>query len=182
MNSQPNLNIATLRAILEEIARMSEQSSLTGMSGTLPRLTSRYNEVVSELAEQGHPASRHFKPLDPATATLGDVMVDSQLLGAALQGDPQRREGASFDHIVAIAPFLSSEDLGNMLISELQNGGDVPRHLLPALAPFLSSSTLSELIRMRPPQTPTAPRAPTEPHASAAPQAPEAPAPFQGEE
>lgn len=82
--------------------------------------------------------------------------------------------------LVAMAPFLDSEDLAAMVTAHMEAGGEFDEGLLVALAPFLGSQTLGRLVkarmmRGRAPAAPQAPQAPTAPQASEPPQAPAAP-------
>lgn len=83
--------------------------------------------------------------------------------------------------LVAMAPFLDSEDLAAMVTAHMEAGGEFDEGLLVALAPFLGSQTLGRLVKQRmmrgrvpaAPQAPQAPQAPEPQQAPAAPQEPE---------
>jgi hypothetical protein len=82
--------------------------------------------------------------------------------------------------LVAMAPFLDSEDLAAMVTAHMEAGGEFDEGLLVALAPFLGSQTLGRLVkarmmRGRAPAAPQAPQAPPAPEAPVAPPAPSGP-------
>lgn len=74
--------------------------------------------------------------------------------------------------LVAMAPFLDSDDLAALVMEHMEEGGDFDEGLLVALAPFLGSQTLGRLVRSRMKRKPARPEAPSAPE----PPAPPAPA------
>lgn len=77
--------------------------------------------------------------------------------------------------LVAMAPFLDSDDLAALVMEHMEDGGEFDEGLLVALAPFLGSQTLGRLVRARMKRRTLRPEAPPAPEPPAPPAPPEEP-------
>lgn len=192
--SNPHIDVA--RRILAELSQMAEHASLTGgLQGGQRSAVQAYNGALETLRGQGIVPEGMFEPLQAEEASYGTLAVQARLLLAILpdEGREQRRRRDRRDSddeglgaVVALAPFLDSEDLAQMVRERINEAAEVSDGILTALAPFLDSGDLGQLVRrrMRPPvpkaaDAPEPPRPPEPPRAPEPPVPPHAPAPPQ---
>ncbi len=172
-----NPTLDTVRRILAELANTAEHASLTRSLGGGEKAAARaFNGALATLTSQGLVPEGMFESMSLDDADYGSLGVQARLLLACLEDEPspkrrrRDRDGASGEGlgaVVALAPFLDSGDLAQMLRERIDETVEVPDHLLTSLAPFLDSGDLGELVRRRmrprPPQAPTMPAAPDVP-------------------
>lgn len=182
--SNPHIDVA--RRLLAELAGMAEHASLTGgLSGGQKTAAQAFNGALETLRVHNAIPDGMFTPVNLDEADYGSIGVQARLLLAVLpeEGREQRRErnrrnsdDEGLGAVVALAPFLSSDDLAQMVRERIDEAAEVSDGILTALAPFLDSGDLGQLVRrrMRPP-VPKAPAAPEAPQ----PPVPEPPAPPQ---
>ena len=182
--NNPQLDVA--RRVLSELAGMAEHASLTGsLRGGEKSAARAFNGALDALRTHEAIPDGMFERADPEAADYGSLGVQARLLLSILPAEREDRrerdggrrrnrddedEGGGLGAVVALAPFLDSEDLAQMLRERIDETTAVPDGLLTALAPFLNSGDLGELVRRR-----MRPRAPESPQAPAAPPAPPAP-------
>ncbi len=148
MKDHQNPELSTIRSILNELSELAEHSTLTGSlsSGTRQAALS-YNAALAFLTARGSLPQGMFEPMDVDRADYGEIGVQCRLLLAATNVE-RKREDRGFSDVVALAPFLKSEDLAE-LVRERIGDASLPTGLLAGLAPFLDSETLGGLVRGR---------------------------------
>lgn len=147
--SEINFSFNSARKLLREIGELSEHASLTrSMQGGAPRVAERYNAVLRFLIREGQVPADLFNELDPMKTNFDELGVEARMLIAFVSEDKKSKK-EDFGPVVALAPFLNSSDLAQMIREKMDQGIDLADDLLPALAPFLESETLGELIRRR---------------------------------
>ncbi len=170
-----NPHIAVARRVLTELAGMAEHASMTGsLKGGQRAAAVAFNGALATIRAHDAIPDGMFEPLDPDAADYGSLGVQSRLLLAILQEEPEPRRGrrerdederGGLGAVVALAPFLDSEDLAQMVRERIDEAAEVSDGLLTALAPFLDSHDLGDLVRRRvrprAPQPPTPPVQPT---------------------
>ena len=172
-DKEPTLDVA--RRILAELAEMTEHASLTqGLRGGEKAAAQAYNRVLASFSRTGAVAEGMFEPLDPEGTDFGTLAVQCRLLLAVVSGDRKRekdRPNERLDGVIALAPFLDSDDLGRMVMERLGESGTIPDGLLVGLAPFLESGMLGQIVRrnLRSPTPPSPPMATTPPPKSQGP-------------
>lgn len=178
MNTSDEIEIA--RRVLAELAEMTEHASLThSLRGGEKSAVQAYNRVLSTLGAAGHVPQGMFEPLAAEGAEYGEIGVQCRLLMAVTgKKKPKAKDDESMGAVIALAPFLDSNDLAQMVRERMGSLDGMPDGFLVALAPFLDSSMLGDLVRRNmkvPPAPPTAPVPPVAPTPSieAAPSAPD---------
>jgi hypothetical protein len=170
------------RRMLRELADLAEHASLTGsLSDGIGRAVAKYNTIVERLTREGEVPQGLFTAL-PGNASYGDLGVEARLLATHLGENGNGCGHGKHKHkdagvLMRLAPFVSSEDLSNLIREQMRSNADVDMETLTQLAPFLEQSMLGELLRQhigsaaaaRAPSPPTAPAAPAPPSESAAP-------------
>lgn len=166
MRDHQNPELSTIRSILNELSELAEHSTLTGSLSTGTRQAAlSYNAALAFLTGRGSLPQGMFEPMDVDRADYGEIGVQCRLLLAATNVE-RKREDRGYSDVVALAPFLKSEDLAE-LVRERIGDASLPTGLLAGLAPFLDSETLGSLVRRRmgrasdpAPQTPEPPTPP----------------------
>ena len=141
----------TLSRLLQEIAQMAEDAALTGqMQGGLRRLITRYNTVLAQAVTENLVPAGMFQPLG-ADDGFEDLAIEARLLRTAMSAPEQPTETASQrmdpGHLVRLAPFLNSEDLGRLVRSATASKTHFDANLVVSLAPFLDQESLGEIVR-----------------------------------
>lgn len=165
-----------LRRLLTELANTAEHASLTrSLAGGEKAAARAFNGALATLTAQGLVPDGMFQSLSLEDADYGTLGVQARLLLAMLPetemqaGKPKDRDrDGGLGALVALAPFLNSQDLSEMIAERLDESREVPDGVLTALAPFLDSHHLGNLVRRRarpgaPPAPPTPPMPPTPP-------------------
>lgn len=161
-----------LLGMLEEIARLAEQASLTGaLDDGRGALVRRYNMILSKL----NFGDGLFSQL-PETAGMGEIAVEARMLLGAAGGRKGKRKDIQDDGLrlaIKLAPFAGEKNLAELVKQHIRTSARVDADALVALAPFIGEETLGDLMRSyaAPPEAPVAAEAPQTP------QAPEPPAP-----
>ena len=160
----PN-DIDTARRLLAELAEMAEHASMTrSLRGGEKSAAQAYNRVLATLDASGHAPQGMFEPLATEGAEYGEIGVQCRLLLSVLRDDARPGKGEeSLGAVIALAPFLDSADLAQMVRERMGSGIGMPDGFLVALAPFLDSSMLGDLVRRNmkaPPAPPSPPEAP----------------------
>lgn len=163
---EPTLDVA--RRILAELVEMTEHASLTrSLRGGEPAAAQAYNRVLATFVRNGIVPEGMFETASPDGAEYGILGVQCRLLMSAAspkKAKDEPRGDGGFGELIALAPFLDSEDLGRMVMERLGDGGTMPNGLLVGLAPFLDSGIMGQIIRRRAKApTPSEPPAPPEP-------------------
>jgi len=173
--------------MLNDMASMCEESSLTGsLASGAARTASRYNAVLTRLVDLDAVSAALFPHLDEK-ADFGEIGVDARMLASFLKDQYGKKGGRSRDEdgggemsmksiVLRLAPFVSSEDLGELVREQMRKGSDFDMETLPGLAPFLKQDLLGQLIREnlgrdrdRAPSPPAEPEPPVAPPAAPAP-------------
>ncbi|HEY0868699.1 MAG TPA: hypothetical protein VGE01_15040 [Fimbriimonas sp.] len=168
------MNTNAARRMLRELSEMAEHASLTGsMHGGEERAAARYNAVLRDLVANGAVSEGMFQPFNERDVSFAQLAVDSRLLLSSLEEDEddegeERAEKKGFGTLIALAPFLNSGDLGNLVKERLEGAGKINEGILVGLAPFLDRETLGDVMRHRmgkpsAPAAPAVPAAPTPP-------------------
>ena len=177
MNEDKEPTIDVARRILAELSEMTEHASLThGLRGGERAAAQAYNRVLDTFTATGVLPGGMFVPVDPETAEYGPLGVQCRLLLSVVSGGRKKekdRAGGRLGELVALAPFLDSEDLGRMVMERLGEKESFPDGLLVGLAPFLDSRIMGQIVRRgirspEPPQTPAPPEPPKAPEPSRA--------------
>lgn len=224
----PTLTAKQARALLKELASVSEHASLTGaFSDGLPSARDKINWLMAWAEAQQIAPTGFFRPLSES-AGWGEVGVEARMMMASLKEVDELEDDDDFSEpdeddevppdeegmdlgsilgdrlgrrlkklrklkhlkhvvdgsglgikdpgvLVAMAPFLDSDDLAALVMEHIEDGGEFDEGLLVALAPFLGSQTLGRLVRARMKRRPVRPEAPPAPEPPAPPAAPEEP-------
>lgn len=170
-NTMNNVKVQQARRLFEEIAEIAQDASLTGMlKGGQARLAIRYNTLVSQCEEAGLLPAELAGKLD-SDAAYEAIAIEARLSAASL--DSPKDESAStmdFAAIVRIAPFIGSQELGELVRDQMRAGINIGVDALTAVAPFLDQTTLNSIVREHiAPKSPTPPKAPEPPVAPAPP-------------
>jgi len=141
----------TLSRLLQEIAQMAEDAALTGqMQGGLRRLITRYNTVLAQAVTENLVPAGMFQPLG-ADDGFEDLAIEARLLRSSLSAPERPAEKANLrmdpGHLVRLAPFLNSEDLGRLVRSATASKTHFDANLVVSLAPFLDQESLGEIVR-----------------------------------
>jgi hypothetical protein len=162
MKDHQNPELSTIRSILNELSEVAEHATLTGsLSSGVRQAAQSYNGALAFLTARGSLPEGMFDPMDVDRADYGEIGVQCRLLLAATNVE-RRREGRGYGDVVALAPFLKSEDLAE-LVREQIGEATLPTDLLAGLAPFLDSETLGSLVRRRMGRIPEPPAPPSPP-------------------
>jgi len=154
-----NIEIESCRGMLNDMASMCEESSLTGsLASGAGRTALRYNAVLARLVELDAVSSALFPPLSEK-ADFGEIGVDARMLASFLKDqygkkgrrrrdeDGEDTDGLDRSIVLRLAPFVSSEDLGELVREQMRQGSSFDMDTLPALAPFLKQELLGQLLR-----------------------------------
>ena len=166
MNQSQNQQLKTFRRVLTELADMAEHASLTGsLRGGEKQAAQAFNRALEALSSQGLVPTGMFEPINTTQPDFGELGVQCRLLLAAISDEPEERSEAGFGEVIALAPFLKSEDLTKLVRDRMSESTKIPKGLLVGLAPFLDSEMLGDLVRrqIRPPVPPVPPVAPEPP-------------------
>lgn len=176
MKNEENKQIKAARRMLAELADMAEHGSLTGsLSSGTEQAAKAYNRTLGSLTERGLVPEGMFEPLDVGHADFGQIGVQCRLLLATIaEEDSDESNDAVFGEVVALAPFLDSQALGQLVRERVEGASRLPDGLLAALAPFLDSETLGSLVqrKLRPAAPPNPPAPPPTPPTPVAPAPP----------
>lgn len=172
-------DIQSCRKLLNEIAEMCENASLTGsLSGGARRTAQRYNMVLQHLIEAGSVPQGLFSSI-PEDAGFGEIGAEARMLAGYLPSNKEKQKsGDEGDRniLMRLAPFVGKEELGLLIREQAGKGMPLDMNTISNLAPFLGQEILGQLIRSHlkqqtvKPAEPAAP--PTAPAAPVAPQAP----------
>ncbi|MCW5943901.1 MAG: hypothetical protein KIS66_16850 [Fimbriimonadaceae bacterium] len=187
-----NIDRAALRRMLTNLADMADDATLTGkLRDAAQEAAKKYNTVLATLHAEADLPEGLFEPL-PEDAGWDRLGVDARLLAGYLDDDRKGRhrhgpEDAPGDlgALVALAPFLNSDDLARLVEERIADGLPFDEGILIALAPFVGSDALGRMIRTRlrrgrsPGAVPVAPEAPKAPEAPHEPVAVVPPAPVR---
>lgn len=140
-----------LARLLQEIAQIAEDAALTGqMQGGLRRLINRYNAVLAQAVTENLVPAGMFHPLGPDDG-FEDLNIEARLLRSSLSAAERPAEKANprMDpgHLIRLAPFLNSEDLGRLVRSATASKTHFDANLVVSLAPFLDAESLGEIVR-----------------------------------
>lgn len=173
-----------IRSMLQEIGAIAENATLTGsLASGAGEGARRYNAALEHLVRDGHVPSGIFAPL-PETADWGQIGVSARLLAKAIGGQEARPNatgprpaGPIRDPgiLCALAPFMESDDLAELVEECLNADQDFDEGILVALAPFVGSETLGRLLRSRRSHSASTAATPAPPKAPQAPAPQEAP-------
>jgi hypothetical protein len=158
---------APLRRVLEQLSELCEHASLTGSHrGGEASAARAFNGVLATLLERGTVPLGMFERIDENAADFGSIGVQAQLLQAMIAEEERPERGEGLEAVVALAPFLDSRDLGELVRERIEGATQISDRVLTSLAPFLDSAALGDIVRrkMRHPEPPKAP-APPEPAA-----------------
>jgi len=140
-----------LSRFLQEIAQIAEDAAMTGqMQGGLRRLIDRYNAVLTQAVAENLVPVGMFQPLGSDDG-FEDLNIEARLLRSSLSAPerPAEKENPRMDpgHLVRLAPFLNSEDLGRLVRSATASKTHFDANLVVSLAPFLDQESLGEIVR-----------------------------------
>jgi len=169
-------DIQSCRRMLQEIGDLCEQASLTGsLSGGAKRTAQRYNSVLAHLIKSGSVPEGLFSQV-PDDAGYGEIGVEARMLAGYFPSNKEKDKRRNDDEneksiIMRLAPFVSSEDLADLIREQAGKGAPLDMHTITHLAPFLGRDMLGELIRThlnkepagKPAERPAAPQAPAAP-------------------
>src|SRR5450631_2709527 len=118
MSNDRNSELNAARNALREIGEFAEQASLTGSPRTgAARLAEHYNALLVRVQELATIPEGLFTAIQASDGDYGQICVDSRMLLAHVS-DRDRKNGRNADEfgsIVALAPFVNSEDLGRLI-------------------------------------------------------------------
>lgn len=174
MNENASNEIAACQSLLREIAELCENASLTGsLSGGAGRVGQRYNALLGRLTAQGAVPQDLFSPI-PEGAGYGEIGVEARMLAGYLKQEKKKDKRSGDPGIlVRLAPFVSREDLANLIRQHWEQGTGVDMDTITHLAPFLAQEDLGKLLsshfqahvaseKPEPPTPPAPPAAPAE--------------------
>jgi hypothetical protein len=165
------MDIKVAASMLRELAELAHEASLTGaLSGGEGRAVRRYNQLISQLSEQGDLPAGLFAPLAD-DETFAAIALEARLAASSFdkQDRPHHADG-DLNMITRLAPFVSSDDLRDLIKSA--NEDALGPDFLTSVAPFLDREALSELVKahlvratdaVAPPVPPVPPVAPEPP-------------------
>jgi hypothetical protein len=148
MNVQEELESS--RKLLNEIAEMCEEASLTGsLSGGNRRTALRYNALLDRLIQVDAVPAATFAPL-PEDAPFAEIGVEARMLSAFIKRN-KLEEGGGHEQgiLLRLAPFVDKSDLSQLIHDQIHQGLTIDLDGLTRLAPFLDKSMLGDLIRGR---------------------------------
>jgi hypothetical protein len=148
--SQEN-DIQSCRRLLNEIAEMCENASLTGsLSGGANRTAQRYNTVLKHLIGGGSVPEGLFSPI-PENAEFGEIGVEARMLAGYFPSNKEkhrsREEDGDRNILIRLAPFVGKEELGLLIREQAGKGQPLDMKTISNLAPFLGQEILGQLIR-----------------------------------
>lgn len=159
MKDQNDRHLNAVRRVLAEVAQVAEHGSLTGSyRGGARAAAQAYNGALAALSAKGLVPEGMFESLDLDHADFGHIGVQARLLLAVVE-EPEEEAPAEegLGSVIALAPFLNSQDLAQLVRERLRTHTKVNDGFLTALAPFLDSEMLGELVRTRMNRRPAAP-------------------------
>lgn len=177
---------AAIRRMLDHLSELAEDASLTGkLRDGAPDAVRKYNAILTTLRSDHDLPAELFEPL-PLDAGWDRLGVDAHLLSGFLEGDDNGKhrhlhggQPGDVGALVALAPFLNSDDLARLIEERIADGLPFDEGVLIALAPFVGSDALGRMLRNRlrrargPESAPGKPVVPATPEAPVAPPSPD---------
>jgi len=197
--NEKSLSPQKLVRMLNELGEYCEEASMTGNADAgVKRAIRHYNAILGQVKNTNGAGTEMFAPIDEGSS-LGDVAVECRMLIGFLKASESEdeddeccgtRHGAEgFGMVMRLAPFVSRDDLGELVRTHLSQHTKFDPDVLTGLAPFLDRDTLGEMLKKHlkatitisnetrsnaaEPVAPVAPVAPVTPVAPVAPATPD---------
>jgi len=143
-------DLDALKRMLREISETAEESSLTqSLTNGAARLDQHYRGIVQQLISMGllSADSTFALPTGPVPPTMAQIAIDSRMLLAMLGTTDESSAKTGLAGVIAVAPFMDSNDLALLLEQKLKEGVTCDLSMLPALAPFLPAESIGKIVR-----------------------------------